>query len=286
MIWLFIMGLGVGLIFVPLVIRMLGIAGSIRPNYQGVAVPSCAGIAIVFSSIVVVFMGIAFHLFPTEAGASFLTLTLGMGFAGLADDLLGSRAAGGFRGHFRLLLMEGRLTTGAIKAIFGGLLALTVSLIIGGNIVDILINGLLISLLANFINLLDLRPGRALKTYLAGMLALFAAFVVKIGWAEASGMDGTSHAFGGAIFGLTGAALAYLPWDLKARAMMGDVGSNVLGAALGYVAALTLGTGPKVGLLAGLAVVHLYSEKGSLTKVIEGNVVLRFLDKLGRGGQG
>ena len=69
--------------------------------------------------------------------------------------------------------MQGQLTTGALKAIFGGLIALLLGFY-SRTWPDCCINGLLIALMANFANLLDVRPGRTGKFYiLSDCLVIF-----------------------------------------------------------------------------------------------------------------
>ena len=81
---------------------------------------------------------------------------------------------------------------------------------------------------------------------------------------------------------LTGPAflceLALLPADSRGRWIMGDSGSNVLGALLGLT--LVLGTPPWtrwVGLAVLLAV-HVFAERRSISRTIEATPALRWLD--------
>ncbi|MCQ6349962.1 hypothetical protein NPL98_28810, partial [Bacillus cereus] len=74
---------------------------------------------------------------------------------------------------------------------------------------------------ANLANLLDLRPGRALKV----VLPPAALLVLAAGEAERPRRGGTL-----ALAALL-PGLAALPADLRERGMLGDAGANVLGAA-------------------------------------------------------
>jgi hypothetical protein len=119
---------------------------------------------------------------------------------------------------------------------------------------------------ANLLNLLDLRPGRALK---AGVLA-GGHFAVRRGPAGAIVVSGL------------GAAAALLPVDLGEHAMLGDCGANALGAMIG--SALVAQASPKLlvaalTLLVGLTVA---SERVSFTQVIEDTPGLREIDQWGR----
>lgn len=129
---------------------------------------------------------------------------------------------------------------------------------------DVLLGAGVIAGMANLVNLLDLRPGRALK---AGVLV---------------GAPLIGGRTGGLAAGPVGAAAGLLPADLDEDIMLGDSGANALGALLGV--ALAARTGP-VGRAAILAVVGgltAASEKVSFTSVIERTPALRRVDQLGR----
>jgi len=64
--------------------------------------------------------------------------------------------------------------------------------------------------------------------------------------------------------------------------MMGDAGSNVLGASVGFLAASAFSLYTKIAILACLIGVHIFTEKYSLTELIEKNSFLKYLDNLGR----
>ena len=161
--------------------------------------------------------------------------------AGLADDLW-SGPERGFRAH----LGAGR-TTGVLKLVAIPLAGLLATRKVSG--------ALLVGLAANSLNQLDTRPGRALKAYLVGALAVRAP--VKV-------------------------AVLLLPYDLRERTMLGDCGSNALGAMLGLrsVSRLTArGRWLAIGALAGLT---LLGERRSLGELIERTPGLAQLDRLGR----
>ena len=160
---------------------------------------------------------------------------------GLADDLW-SGPERGFRAH----LQAGR-TTGVLKLLGIPFVGLVATRKLSG--------ALLVGLTANFVNQLDTRPGRALKAYLVGALAVRAPL---------------------------GSAVLLLPYDLREKVMLGDAGSNALGAMLGLSSVSRL-TGKSrwlaIGALAGLT---LLGERRSLGELIEQAPGLRTLDRLGR----
>ncbi|WP_129597068.1 glycosyl transferase [Anaerophilus nitritogenes] len=248
----------------PMCLHLLYEGECIRKNYKGEDIPVSAGI--VFIPVVVILT--IFSLFFESILFSFLFLsgTLGMGLAGLMDDLLGNRNVTGLKGHIKMMF-KGKLTTGGFKAAFGGLIALTVSMILSKDYTNILINTILIALFTNFINLLDLRPGRAVKGFLLSGVILLIQPMAQI--------------FRMLLLGVMGASCAYIPYDLKAKTMMGDVGSNILGISLGITCA-TLSFKIRIIALIFLIGIHIYTEKYSLTKTIEKVKILKFLDELGR----
>ncbi len=193
---------------------------------------------------------------------------LGAGAVGLYDDLVGGRpehAAKGFRGHLGAL-KEGRVTSGLVKIAGVGAAGLVAAaaLLPGRRKVDVLLGAGVIAGAANLFNLLDLRPGRAIK---AGIIA---------GTPLAAGKGG------GAAAGALGAAGALLAADLGEEIMLGDAGANALGAVLGTAYVARTGTFGRLAALAGLVALTAASEKVSFTQVIERTPALRAIDRLGR----
>jgi len=204
---------------------------------------------------------------------------LGSGAVGLYDDVVGSRpeqkSAKGFRGHLAAL-RRGQITTGLVKIVgIGASGALAAAALasrprpgqrggLAATVTDVVIDTGLIAGSANLINLLDLRPGRALKAGLA------------------VGVPLTLGPAGALAAGPVGAAAGLLPDDLGERTMLGDAGANAFGALLGLATAATLPRPARLAVLAGIVGLTLASEKVSFTAVIESHPVLRRLDEWGR----
>ncbi|MEU4755417.1 hypothetical protein AB0F93_31130, partial [Micromonospora tulbaghiae] len=129
---------------------------------------------------------------------------------------------------------------------------------------DVLLGAGVVAGTANLVNLLDLRPGRALKS---GMLL---------------GAPLTTGPYGGVAAGAVGASAALVGDDLGERVMVGDSGANALGALLGVSLAARTGPLGRAGVLAVLAALTAASEKVSFTQVIARTPGLRHLDELGR----
>ncbi|NLV22338.1 MAG: hypothetical protein GXY49_10180 [Syntrophomonadaceae bacterium] len=246
---------------------MLKKTGAVRKNYQGIDIPVSAGLTFPLA-LMLVFLVYIFLGWGQDNYQFFLLGLTVISFLGFIDDMLGQRDTLGFRGHFGALL-KGRLTTGGLKALGGGFVAFFIAVTLGGAWWNIVLNTLLMALFTNMMNLLDLRPGRAIKGYLLFLLLIAAAVLAEVDYLL--------------LAPLLGAVLCYLPVDVKARAMMGDAGSNVLGLALGVYAASWLSLSARLAFLFFLIAIHLYTEKYSLTTTIENNKLLKAIDQLGRG---
>ena len=148
----------------------------------------------------------------------------------------------GFAAHLRA-----RRTTGVLKLagipLYGLLRTRSVS------------GALLVGLAANALNQLDTRPGRALKAYV-----VVAPLI-------------------GAPLGL---AVLLAPYDLREMAMLGDGGSNGLGALLGLNSVNRFTGRGRWAAICALAGLNLLGEQRSLGDLIERTPVLRELDALGR----
>jgi hypothetical protein len=148
----------------------------------------------------------------------------------------------GLRGHLR----AGR-TTGMLKLVGIPLIGLAATRSLAG--------GILVASSANLMNQLDTRPGRAIKAYTLAALAVRAPL---------------------------GVAVLLGPYDLRERVMLGDAGSNALGALLGLKSVDRLhGWRRWVAALA-VAGLNVVGERRSLGQLIERTPVLRELDAWGR----
>jgi UDP-GlcNAc:undecaprenyl-phosphate/decaprenyl-phosphate GlcNAc-1-phosphate transferase len=232
-----------------------------RANNRGRSVTLLEGPAVAAGIAVgaVVAPGIAGPVRLAGAGA-----VLGAGAVGLYDDLRGSAAAKGFRGHLSAL-RRGEVTTGVAKIVGIGATGLAAGCVLRRGAVDRVLAAAVVAGAANAVNLFDLRPGRAVKAATLG------------------GAVGVAR---GSVLGAValGAAGALLPEDLGERAMLGDAGANALGAALGVAAVSRSSRGGLLAAAVLLAGLTAASERVSFSKVIEASPVLRYVDRLGRRG--
>ncbi len=265
---IFILGLAGTYLMIPLFKNLLIDSNVIRPNYKGEMIPVSMGI-VFLPMLIINGIILAFFTVDTIGLLCLFLFIFGivcMFFAGILDDIIGNRDVSGLKGHFKSLF-KGKLTTGGFKALFGGFVGLIISVAISKNITDIIVNTLIIALSTNLMNLFDLRPGRAIKAYLVIMIAIF---VTLTGYIKILPLLILPN------------VLAYFNYDLKAKAMMGDTGSNVLGISIGILMAFGYTLNVRLGWLVFLILIHIFTEKFSLTKIIENNKVLNFIDRLGR----
>ncbi|MGL5908467.1 MAG: hypothetical protein ACRCZP_00605, partial [Phycicoccus sp.] len=120
--------------------------------------------------------GAALGVAPVPAG---LVAVLGSGALGALDDLAGDSSSKGLRGHLGAAL-RGTVTTGAVKIVGIGLTGLAAAALADRTRddirpVDTVVGGAVVAGAANLVNLLDLRPGRALKSTVLLALPLLVA---------------------------------------------------------------------------------------------------------------
>jgi hypothetical protein len=165
---------------------------------------------------------------------------------GLADDLW-SGPERGFRAH-----LGSGATTGTLKLVGIPLYALLRTRSVSG--------ALLVGLAANALNQLDTRPGRALKGFAVGSLLLRGRVPRRAALA----------------------AVLIAPYDLGEMTMLGDAGSNALGAVLGFSSVEVLAGRRRWCAIGALSLLTLAGERRSIGALIESTPVLRQLDRLGR----
>ncbi len=272
----FPLAIAVAVALVPAGARALREAGLVRQNYRGALLAFPLG-AVLATAALVALAPLAFlddradlALLDPEL-RRWLPYLLGIAFLGFLDDSLGQGQAvatpRGWRGHWAAL-RSGRLSTGAIKAI--GAVALAAYVVSGRGLEDwrYVADVLLLVLATNLGNLLDLRPGRAEKA-----LGLLAVGLCLGAWTlapfELLGI------FAGPV--LVGAWLT-----LRERAMLGDTGSNLVGAIAGVWLLSTLGGEARLVALGVVLAITVYGEMRSISATIESVPPLRWLDSLGR----
>lgn len=97
-----------------------------RRNFRGDTIPAGFGFLLTISSVPVYALIVALQRSFATIWL-FLCTVLGFGILGLIDDLYGNRSVGGFGGHFGML-RHGKVSTGLMKAVVGGLLSMAVGI--------------------------------------------------------------------------------------------------------------------------------------------------------------
>lgn len=220
-----------------------------------------------------------------RVGAAGAVAVAGGAAFGLVDDLSedAGRVRKGLRGHLGALA-TGELTTGGLKVLGIGATSLVAAAValgplsggsrpgaptgaraLVGRLGDVALGGALIAGTANLVNLLDLRPGRALKA--AGIAAI----------------PLVAHPVAGPLAaGVVGTGASALPGDLGEVDMLGDSGANALGALVGTAAVVAAPRPLRAALLAGVVALTVASERVSFTEVIARTPALRAIDEWGR----
>jgi len=157
-------------------------------------------------------------------------------------DDLWSGEERGIRAH-----LAARRTTGILKLAGIPLVGLAATRSLSG--------GVLVAGSANLVNQLDTKPGRAVKAYVVAALALGAPLGVAV---------------------LLGA------YDLRERVMLGDAGSNALGALLGLKSVERLHGWGRWAAVAAVVGFNVLGERRSLGELIERTPFLCELDAWGR----
>ncbi len=196
---------------------------------------------------------------------------IGVALLGLLDDALGRghepEAPRGWRGHAHAVA-AGRFSTGFVKA--AGALALAAFAISGRGLHDLryVVDLALLLLTTNLFNLLDLRPGRAEKG-----LALVLAGLCLGAWTAAP-LDLLGVFIGPVAVGAV--------FTLRERAMLGDTGSNLVGAVAGISLLAVLDPTGRAIALGVVAAITAFGEFWSISATIDRLAPLRAIDSIGR----
>jgi UDP-GlcNAc:undecaprenyl-phosphate GlcNAc-1-phosphate transferase len=254
--------------------------GLARENYAARRVAFPAGAALVACSLIALaplaVLDDRADLDLLDPGLrQWIVYVLGVAMLGLLDDALGRGAdAGtprGWRGHAGAVLAGG-FSTGAIKAVGAFALAAYAVSGRGRQGLDYAGDLALLLLATNLFNLLDLRPGRVEKAF-----ALLLAGLCLGAWTDAP-LELLGVFVGPVAVGAV--------FTLRERAMLGDTGSNLVGALAGISMLITLGDTGRWIALAIVAALTIFGEFRSISRAIESIPPLRWLDSIARVSRG
>lgn len=279
--------LGIGWLVLPRVSQFVTMHQIVEKNYNDELIPNAMGIFIGVMLVVYLVLLSMMHVFiPFNSVAVFVNMTqfsayllalCAVCFVGWLDDTVGDKQTKGFAGHWQKWKKDKIMTTGWIKMWTTGALALWMCMLLPHATfapmtwlsLHIVLPFLLMTLMTNAVNLLDVRPGRALKFYSLSMI-LLAVF----------GTHWTAYI----IYALPVAlcALILLRHDLRAKMMIGDTGANVLGFSLGYCLCIAMPIWVQIIIVMLLIGMHWIAAKSSITRLIADVKWLNWLDHLGR----
>jgi len=263
--------LAAALALAPVLLRGLQQAGLVRPNYREISLPVPLGVLIVPAALVALVPVTLLarladtDIYPDNFGLVMLFVP-GIALLGLIDDVL-SGASRGWRGHGAAML-SGNLSTGALKAVGTLGLALLVASGLPGKEGDFLLAAGVLVLATNVFNLIDLRPGRSIKAFV----------LLGVGLTASTTLTEPIATLG--IFAAPAIVAGF--FDLREKAMLGDTGSNVIGALAGLWIVLACDTAGQLIALVILLVINVIGEFTSISALIEKVPGLRHLDSLGR----
>jgi len=239
-----------------------------KKNYRNIGIPSLGGLVVLLS---IIFAELFIVLLPesqkaSSFGLSAFVIVFGFALIGLLDDLLGDKDKQGFKGHISELL-KGRLTTGSLK-LFGGpaivLLAFSENIPANGYL-NVIIDVICISLFANLFNLLDLSPGRTTKFALLTLIPML--------------LLGDKQVF---MYSFLGIILLSLVFDIREKYMLGDTGSNLIGAIVGIAFVQAFNSQDTLFIAIGVLILNIISEFISFSRIIQGFLPLRIFEEIGQ----
>lgn len=289
-----LLGVGVPVLTIKVLAPSLA-KGRLTENYRGRQVFAGLGVAwLVWAGAAIVMGVVGAGVAGEQSLLPLLTLAGPLALVcfalGLVDDAYGTTTSRGFRGHLAAL-RRGQLTTGGLKLLGISTASFVVAVIVmqaGGleqtaaQVLLAIPAGAGIALTANFVNLTDLRPARALKVY--SLLALLGVVSTVLGLGAVVDANWGLRAFDAVVLASFALGPVFATWSYDAgeRGMLGDAGANAAGAVAGLFIVAGLPPFAMFAYLALMLGLNLASERFSFSRVIESTAWLRSLDRLGR----
>lgn len=260
----FIASSAAALYFMPVLLKLLGKKGVVRRNYSGKSLVSSMGLAMLFTCLVGI---LPFTLLENmDDTIVYVTVVALTAFSGFMDDMLADIGIKGIKAHLSAA-STGNTSTGWLKILIGIIAGLVVSAYLHPNWIAWPLYTLLFALSMNFINILDLRPGRAVKGFLLNFLVI-------------AGLAGFDSAW--MLIPVITFVIVYIGGELKEMYMMGDTGANLLGGIIGLYAVWELDIVEASVFVVLYLSIHIIAEYRSISGYIESNRLLNFIDCIGR----
>lgn len=251
-----------------------GLRSPAATNWRSKRLPVVLGIALAVGLLVGLAPRLtASHATPDSEARFRLTVAVLVGagivfLGGLWDDLRPSPTHG-LLAQLRPLL-RGSVTSGAVKllaALVGGT-AFVLIQPANWSAARSVLAVLVVAGTANLVNLLDVRPGRAIKFAVPALIVLGKLTPPR-------GYPLVAAAAAGAAAGI-----AY--YDLREQAMLGDAGATLLGFVVGVGLAVRLHSVALVAAFLVIVALHVVAETVSFSRIIEAAPPLRWIDRLGQ----
>jgi UDP-GlcNAc:undecaprenyl-phosphate GlcNAc-1-phosphate transferase len=243
-------------------------------NYKGDFIIQSFGLNIFIHYVmyfVCLFVALYFvDLHHTEiyASASLLIfLLLGLSLVGWVDDHYGTKNIKGLRGHLAAFFYEKRVTSGLVKAFAGSFISAFVCYFLSTSVHQWLFYAMVMSLSIHVFNLLDVRPGRTIKSFwllLVVLLPLLSLHHIVI-----------------SVLPIVVSTVFLFHYDSRRLAMLGDTGSNVLGGVFGLYIILCSVFEIQVFFFGAFVLLSVLSERYSFTAYINKTPWLSKLDNWG-----
>lgn len=255
----------------------------LRSRYDGSSVSITQGVAISSSLLTTMMLQKQYkYVLPYLANVAL----------GVVDDYFetaldnNQRSSKGIKGHLNAL-RSGRITTGSLK-IFGGVIVGAMHAALRyqpagktynpkwRRALSYGIDTILVAGSANMVNLLDLRPGRAIK---AVTLCTAPLVFTKNSAREVMHSPYTSSALARNVIVQS---IVAIPADIRGKTMLGDTGAIAVGTIAGMAFAQLNSVIAKSVVAGIITTLTVLSEKISFTQVIAQNKYLHALDSWGR----
>lgn len=251
----------------PRLIEILKENNMVTTNYSGRVVVNGAGLIFFIPCILSVFS--LWSLVDLDSMVAYIVLLLSMTLVGYIDDSLGTNSTKGLRGHIKGMI-SGNISTGIVKLIVALIIGVVISAVYFSSFIDIIFHSILFCLCVNFINLLDLRPGRSIKGFMFFTLFITLASGLKSLWI---------------LLPIYSSLALYIKDEMNEVYMLGDTGANLLGGVLGLYTLKAAFPGVKYSLFIILLFLHIIAEFKSFSKIIDSIPLLKYLDSFGQLGK-
>jgi UDP-GlcNAc:undecaprenyl-phosphate GlcNAc-1-phosphate transferase len=194
-------------------------------------------------------------------------IVLGLSMMGWADDHYGTKDIKGLKGHLTVFFYEKRMTSGMMKVLVGSLISITVSYFLSANLLECLFFTMIMLLCIHFFNLLDVRPGRTIKSFWLFILVLVPFLSFQL--------------FLTSLLPVLVSTIILFDYDRHRLAMLGDTGSNVLGGVFGFYLIFSASFELQLLFFTSFLLLSIVSEKYSFTAYINKTPWLSMLDNWG-----